>query len=1261
MASARRDPAHDRRGGEIIRFHDARELPVLEENRPQESAAAIGLHGQRKEPLPIFKYDSLKEPTAGIRLLRLMAGDPSTPDVECQLFEAQIRDSKAWRINDTRDGPRELEEPYEALSWSWGTDPQDFRILVRKGASRSRMKASPALVWALKYLRYSDRDRTLWIDAICINQQNVEEKNYQVQLMSQIYSYATGVCIWLGLDDEHSQRAIGFIRDEILQLQHFDMLCADERNSQKWQSLLMLMQRQWFFRRWVVQEIALAKDARIYCGPDTISWKDFSVAVELFVEVETATHRLSEVMKKDPKFYHVPGWFEYVSALGASRLVEATGMIFRYYKPEDQHDMVSRSRPSGGQGSQTTESTDADESNDEEEDSAGSGEQQQRSSSQQATPSAEDNTAATNNEQPVRDPASQYAQHAPGNSQTTSADDGTARGPAGLNTQGQFQGQPQQSSEISTQTSTAPNPGDPTNAQATATAQQDKHDDDDDADDPIAQRRPLLDLEHLVSRLSIFQASEPRDAIYALLAIAEDAFPNARTESPLSLTLAGGTGRRPFLVDYGRAYAHVCWDFIEFCVQAVSDKSRALDIICRPWAPDADSGSSMQFHPKPKSEEAERYLRKIRTMKRRPGWQSFKRYFPRIAKQPAATELQLPSWIPRLQGAPFSMFHQAGMDVMKVGRANADPLVGDPLLRRNYNAAQGQEIDMNIFKMKSRRMYKGHSMFVEGFILDKVAHVADSSQSGNIPAAWLHLGGWDVSRRHKQAGEKRDERDGDIPEPPDAFWRTLVADRGKDGQNPPYYYARACKECVAKGGVASGSVNTADLINNERNSIVAQFCRRVQAVIWNRSLIRTAHRNLGIGSRHAKPGDLVAILYGCSVPVILRRHEKDKEQMMDEDKEEFYAQKAEIIYRAVKKEVSTLKQRKKWKELPEGKIWVRAPQNPTEEDKAKAKVWGKEDVRGWLADYKRIVQEKFSDRGQTLPEVMPAASQGQATTGSTGPADPPPMIAAQTSHLLPITTEADNQSLPAQMTEGDADSSTLAQPHTVESQVAHDPAGSSPPGAVLPEDSPVPLSQLSGTQAAQAFTDARGGTTGRDASSEDEIVVDDTRTSDSSPMDGRTSQEDEALQDADAPLESTSAATSTSNATTNAALAHGQQNEAQAAVSATHEHQPNTNGQASPLQEQVLPTHQSAPQRVQHQPSQVQASQTSNQHVQQQQPQQKRKRNPIRQDKYYYDFLGECYIHGMMDGEAVARKTKWKGKKEVGEEERFIDVIFELR
>jgi hypothetical protein len=82
----------------------------------------------------------------------------------------------------------------------------------------------------------------------------------------------------------------------------------------------------------VVQEIALAQDATVYCGPDNISWRELAIAVELFVEVETATHRLSELMKKDDKFALIPNGFEHISELGASLLVNATARIFREYK-----------------------------------------------------------------------------------------------------------------------------------------------------------------------------------------------------------------------------------------------------------------------------------------------------------------------------------------------------------------------------------------------------------------------------------------------------------------------------------------------------------------------------------------------------------------------------------------------------------------------------------------------------------------------------------------------------------------------------------------------------------------------------------------------------------------------------------------------------------------------------------------------------------------------------------------------------------------
>ena len=51
------------------------------------------------------------------------------------------------------------------------------------------------------------------------------------------------------------------------------------------------------------------------------------------------------------------------------------------------------------------------------------------------------------------------------------------------------------------------------------------------------------------------------------------------------------------------------------------------------------------------------------------------------------------------------------------------------------------------------------------------------------------------------------------------------------------YYAKACEESFRKGGKISGVVETAGLIEYERNSVVAQFCRRVQSAIWNRALV----------------------------------------------------------------------------------------------------------------------------------------------------------------------------------------------------------------------------------------------------------------------------------------------------------------------------------------------------------------------------------------------------------------------------------------
>ena len=233
-----------------------------------------------------YTYTKLPEVRGYIRVLQLLGHGSYDAEVECELLTVDF-------VN------KELLQDYEALSWCWGTAKKTGRVIIRQDKSRSirrRMKmVTPDLVAALRALRHRDRARFLWIDQVCIDQSNPIEKNHQVEMMSDIYGRATKVCVWLGERDLSSTMALDFIKNEVLQLQNFDDLCSDEKNSDKWSALLHLMQRPWFSRRWVVQEVALAASTIVYCGSDKISWKSFAVAVELFVEVETATHRLSEV------------------------------------------------------------------------------------------------------------------------------------------------------------------------------------------------------------------------------------------------------------------------------------------------------------------------------------------------------------------------------------------------------------------------------------------------------------------------------------------------------------------------------------------------------------------------------------------------------------------------------------------------------------------------------------------------------------------------------------------------------------------------------------------------------------------------------------------------------------------------------------------------------------------------------------------------------------------------------------------------------
>ncbi|QDS68084.1 hypothetical protein FKW77_010001 [Venturia effusa] len=753
--------------------------------------------------LPDFEYAPIASEGQTIRLLKLIAGIPRNPKIDCELVETSL------------DSPKHIK--YEALSWCWGVSQEEdyIRIRGKRGKAHAK-KAKPDLVKALLALRHEKWDRYLWIDAVCINQKDMDEKNQQVEMMAEIYGKAKRVCVWLGQPDPSSQIAIRFIRDEVLKLQDFDDLCDKESNSPKWKALLDLMQRPWFSRRWVVQEISLARKALLYCGLDRISWNKFSVAVELFVEVETATHRLSEVMKRDRKFHHIPGWFDYVSQLGASLLVDATGKLFRDHKEIGGHISAKMKRLGHGNSKHAMGDSDSEGLSDE--------------SSWEEDPDLQDDddlSSKDHDSSPTNEPKANRKTH--------------------------------ETSHLSSQMSTRP---------------------------PTVKGQPLLSLEVLVSSLAIFDVTNAHDTIYALLAISKDTTPKATNsrswQNHTQAALEQFTEQRRYEVDYKKPYVDVCQYFIRFCIHRALkvDGSRALDLILRPWAvEEAKVSERFDIEFREQEEKQKREAEKQRVDRTRTSAKT------RLTANHERTEsddksqtllrredyLPLPSWIPQISRAPFAMQRAAGVSGPKVGRTNADPLVGVPNQNvRNYKAAETKELDFRTLKFRKRIGHgpdNYYSMFVKGFVLDTIVEVKDASQSGNIPSEWADFAGWTRAQ-------------GD---PPDAFWRTLVGDRGRDGKNPPVYYARACKESFEKGGYLSGSISTSDLIRNERVSVIAQFCWRVQSVIWKRALANTESGKLALVAPGVKGGDLVCILYGCSVPVILRMSDaKSEDQVIKE-------------------------------------------------------------------------------------------------------------------------------------------------------------------------------------------------------------------------------------------------------------------------------------------------------------------------------------------------------------------------------------------
>ena len=166
--------------------------------------------------------------------------------------------------------------PYEALSYVWGdmTTPRSIRLQSYSFAITKNLKV------ALRGLRMLDRPRTLWVDAICINQDDLTERQAQVQLMKRIYSQSSRVLTWLGEEEEGDKEAFDFLASLTSGTYVFTRDCVD-RPGDEYQKgdcetpsreVRRLINRPWFFRAWTLQEITCGKEARLLCGSLEVSW-----------------------------------------------------------------------------------------------------------------------------------------------------------------------------------------------------------------------------------------------------------------------------------------------------------------------------------------------------------------------------------------------------------------------------------------------------------------------------------------------------------------------------------------------------------------------------------------------------------------------------------------------------------------------------------------------------------------------------------------------------------------------------------------------------------------------------------------------------------------------------------------------------------------------------------------------------------------------------------------------------------------------------
>jgi hypothetical protein len=234
-------------------------------------------------------YERLDKSREEIRLLEILPQTDADPTIRCRLRTKPLRRCS-----------------YIALSYVWGDSPAREDIIINE----KRKSVSTNLVLFFQNIRsalltsgstqpeWATLPNLIWVDAICINQGDVEERNHQVQLMGRIYTGASVVIAWLGPYDRSlstafrtfrlissTRRSVNAGPNDAEWMRSYPELWLKDLNSstwtnKAWEAVDKFLRLPNWHRVWILQEMVLATRLWLMAGVETL---DYSCLVDVSI------------------------------------------------------------------------------------------------------------------------------------------------------------------------------------------------------------------------------------------------------------------------------------------------------------------------------------------------------------------------------------------------------------------------------------------------------------------------------------------------------------------------------------------------------------------------------------------------------------------------------------------------------------------------------------------------------------------------------------------------------------------------------------------------------------------------------------------------------------------------------------------------------------------------------------------------------------------------------------------------------------------